>query len=184
MPIEEFLKSLELPKKYYDSNFDIVEKYEEEADSFISGLEKIEADEFPEDKREKIIDMLKKISPNIEANIHRILDVFKYYEGADPKRAQVVTPDVGIVASADILAADQACVDMVFAMKEEDHKALTERMLSRHSMRQLSYMKELGMGNDRYRLIDLDNDDAVIDAAKAVKGVVPFGQVRKIKYNK
>ena len=88
MPIEEFLKSLELPKKYYDSNFDIVEKYEEEADSFISGLEKIEADEFPEDKREKIIDMLKKISPNIEANIHRILDVFKYYEGADPKRAQ------------------------------------------------------------------------------------------------
>ena len=100
--------------------------------------------------------------------------------GAEP----VVTPDVGIVASADILAADQACVDMVFAMKEEDHKALTERMLSRHSMSQLSYMKELGMGNDCYRLIDLDNDDAVIDAAKAVEGVVPFGQVRKIKYNK
>ena len=100
--------------------------------------------------------------------------------GAEP----VVTPDVGIVASADILAADQACVDMVFAMREEDHKALTERMLTRHSMRQLSYMKELGMGNDRYRLIDLDNDDAVIDAAKAVEGVVPFGQVRKIKYNK
>ena len=100
--------------------------------------------------------------------------------GAEP----VVTPDVGIVASADILAADQACVDMVFAMKEEDHKALTERMLSRHSMRQLSYMKELSMGNDRYRLIDLDNDDAVIDAAKAVEGVVPFGQVRKIKYSK
>ena len=32
MPIEEFLKSLELPKKYYDSNFDISEKYAEEAD--------------------------------------------------------------------------------------------------------------------------------------------------------
>ena len=96
----------------------------------------------------------------------------------------VVTPNIGIVASTDILAADQACVDMVFAMREEDHKALTERMLSRHSMRQLSYMKELGMGNDRYRLIDLDNDDAVIDAAKAVEGVVPFGQVRKIKYSK
>ena len=30
MPIEEFLKSLELPKKYYDSNFDISEKYAEE----------------------------------------------------------------------------------------------------------------------------------------------------------
>ena len=96
----------------------------------------------------------------------------------------VVTPDVGIVASADILAADQACVDMVFAMKEDEHKALTKRMLTRHSMRQLSYMKEMGMGNNRYRLIDLDNEDAVIDAAKAVEGVVPFGQVRKIKYSK
>ena len=57
-------------------------------------------------------------------------------------------------------------------------------MLTRHSMRQLSYMKEMGMGNNRYRLIDLDNDDEVINAAKAVEGVVPFGQVRKIKYSK
>jgi hypothetical protein len=35
-------------------------------------------------------------------------------------------------------------------------------------------MKELGMGNDRYQLIDIDHDDAVIDAAKAVEGVKPF----------
>lgn len=96
----------------------------------------------------------------------------------------VVTPDVGIVASADILAADQACVDMIYAMKENDHKDLVERMESRHSLRQLSYMKEVGMGNDRYKLIDLDHEDAVIDAAAAVDGVVPFGQVRKIHYIK
>ena len=43
MPIEEFLKSLVLPKKYYDSNFDMSEKYAEEADAFISGLKKIDA---------------------------------------------------------------------------------------------------------------------------------------------
>ena len=55
----------------------------------------------------------------------------------------VVTPDVGIVASVDILAADQACVDMIYAMKENDHKDLIERMESRHSLRQLSYMKEM-----------------------------------------
>ena len=96
----------------------------------------------------------------------------------------VVTPDVGIVASVDILAADQACVDMIYAMKENDHKDLIERMESRHSLRQLSYMKEMGMGNNRYKLIDLDNEDAVIDAAAAVDGVVPFGQVRKIHYAK
>lgn len=96
----------------------------------------------------------------------------------------VVTPDVGIVASLDILAADQVCVDMIYAMKENDHKDLIERMESRHSLRQLSYMKEMGMGNNRYKLIDLDNEDAVIDAAAAVDGVVPFGQVRKIHYAK
>ena len=55
----------------------------------------------------------------------------------------VVTPDVGIVASLDILAADQVCVDMIYAMKENDHKDLIERMESRHSLRQLSYMKEM-----------------------------------------
>lgn len=96
----------------------------------------------------------------------------------------VVTPDVGIVASLDILAADQACVDMIYAMKENDHKDLIGRMESRHSLRQLSYMKEMGMGNNRYKLIDLDNENAVIDAAAAVDGVVPFGQVRKIHYAK
>jgi hypothetical protein len=36
-------------------------------------------------------------------------------------------------------------------------------------------MKELGMGNNLYKLIDIDNDDAVITPAAAVEGVRPFG---------
>lgn len=47
-------------------------------------------------------------------------------------------------------------------------------MESRHGLRQLSYMKELGMGNDRYTLIDIDNADAQITAKDAVKGLKPF----------
>ena len=86
----------------------------------------------------------------------------------------VVTPDVGIVASLDILAVDQACIDLVYAMKAEDHKDLVERIESRHGLRQLTYMKELHMGNDRYQLIDIDHNDSVISAAQAVEGVVPF----------
>lgn len=35
---------------------------------------------------------------------------------------------VGIVASTDILAADQVSVDLVYALKEEDHKDLVERI--------------------------------------------------------
>ncbi len=90
--------------------------------------------------------------------------------------APVVTPNVGICASLDILALDQAGVDLVYAMTEEEHHDLVERIESRHGLRQLSYMKELGMGNDRYRLVDIDHGDAVITPADAVRNLVPFGR--------
>ena len=86
----------------------------------------------------------------------------------------VVTPNVGILASTDLLAVDQASVDLIYAMQEHQHADLVERMESRHGLRQLSYMKELGMGNGRYRLLDLENDDGRIWPADAVRNVVPF----------
>lgn len=88
--------------------------------------------------------------------------------------APVVTPNIGILASRDILAIDQASVDLVYALGEADHKDLVERIESRHGLRQLTYMKELHMGNDRYRLVDIDHGGAAISSADAVKGVVPF----------
>ena len=90
-----------------------------------------------------------------------------------PEAEPVVTPDVGLVASLDILAADNACIDLIYALPGGGGKALIERVESRHGLRQLSYMKELGMGNDRYTLVDIDNGDAVITAAEAVKDVDP-----------
>ena len=107
-------------------------------------------------------------------NVMRNMSVSCDCEGvyAEP----VVTPNVGICASVDILAVDQACVDIVYAMKEEEHHDLVERIESRHGLRQLSYMKELGMGNDRYKLIDTDNGDRLILPADAAQGLVPFGK--------
>ena len=90
-----------------------------------------------------------------------------------PEAEPVVTPDVGFVASLDILAADSACMDLIYSLPDGGGKALIERVESRHGLRQLSYMKELGMGHDRYTLIDIDNGDAVITAAQAVKDVKP-----------
>lgn len=86
----------------------------------------------------------------------------------------VVTPNIGILASRDILAIDQASVDLVYALKEDEHKDLVERIETRHGLRQLTYMKELKMGNDRYQLIDIDQNDKVITPQEAVKDVVPF----------
>lgn len=47
-------------------------------------------------------------------------------------------------------------------------------MESRHGLRQLSYMKELGMGCDRYVLLDLDHGSQPLTLADAVKDVKPF----------
>ena len=63
---------------------------------------------------------------------------------------------------------------IVWAMKEEEHNALVERIVSRHGLRQLSYMKELGMGNNKYVLIDLDNGGRRMTVKEAVQGLKPF----------
>ena len=86
----------------------------------------------------------------------------------------VVTPNVGILASLDIGAVDTASVDLVYAMKEEDHHDLVERIETRHGLRQLSCMHEMGMGNTRYHLLDIDHGDREISQQEAVAGVVPF----------
>ncbi len=86
----------------------------------------------------------------------------------------VVTPNIGIVASTDILAVDQASVDLVYALPKKDNHDLVERIESRHGLRQLTYMKELNMGDNHYTMVDIDNDDAVISPAEAVIGVKPF----------
>ena len=105
-------------------------------------------------------------------NVMRNMSVSCDCEGC--AAAPVVTPNVGILASKDILAVDQACVDLIYAMTEEEHHDLLERMESRHGMRQLTYMKELGMGNDRYRLVDIDHGEVEISQKEAVKDLKPF----------
>ena len=107
-------------------------------------------------------------------NVMRNMSVSCDCEGVNAE--PVVTPNVGILSSTDILALDQACIDLVYAMTEAEHHDLVERIESRHGLRQLSYMKELGMGNDCYVLIDLDNGGKRITPAEAVKGLKPFVQ--------
>lgn len=108
-------------------------------------------------------------------NVMRNMSVSCDCEGVNA--APVVTPNVGILASKDILAIDKASVDLIYALKEDEHKDLVERMESRHGLRQHSYMKEMGMGNDAYTLIDIDTNEE-ISLEDAVKDVKPFKQIR------
>lgn len=68
--------------------------------------------------------------------------------------AEPTIPDIGIFASTDLLAIDQASVDLVF--NHESNKDLVERMTSRHGLRQLSGMAEKKMGNPQYELITIE----------------------------
>ena len=52
--------------------------------------------------------------------------------------AEPTIPDVGILASTDILAIDQASVDMVFRMTRAENPDLAEPVESRRGLRQLS----------------------------------------------
>lgn len=127
----------------------------------------IREEEFMERMTESAKSVVDRFSGHISfINVMRNMSVSCDCEGcgAEP----VVTPDVGIFAGYDILAVDNACIDTVYSMPNGLGRFLRERIESRHGLRQLSYMKELGMGNDRYTIIDIDNGDAVI----TVDGIV------------
>jgi uncharacterized Fe-S center protein len=71
--------------------------------------------------------------------------------------APVKARDLGILASTDILAVEQASIDMVYKLPEAELHDLKERIESRKGLRQLSYMKEMKMGNEQYELITLSS---------------------------
>lgn len=70
------------------------------------------------------------------------------------KAASVPTmPNLGIMASTDLLAIDQASIDLIYAMPDFMKHTLVNRIESRKGLRQLSAMKEIGMGSGAYRLV-------------------------------
>ena len=62
--------------------------------------------------------------------------------------------DIGILASYDPVALDQACVDLVYAAA--DGASLIARMERQHGIRALEHGEEIGLGNRDYRLISVD----------------------------
>ena len=69
----------------------------------------------------------------------------------DPEMA-----DIGIFASCDPVAIDQACVDAVYASPDPGKAALIERMESRNGIHTVEAAAKLGLGTREYTLIDLD----------------------------
>lgn len=64
--------------------------------------------------------------------------------------------NIGILASLDPVALDRASVDMVLNSDDPGKAALIERINSRHGQHTLEYGEQIGLGSQKYRIVDLD----------------------------
>ena len=62
--------------------------------------------------------------------------------------------DIGILASYDPVALDQACVDLVYSA--QDGNSLVERIESRNGLHTLEHAEEIGLGSRTYELVNID----------------------------
>ena len=62
--------------------------------------------------------------------------------------------DIGILASYDPVALDQACVDLIY--EAEGNEALVNRMESLHGIHTLEHAEEIGLGSRAYELVNID----------------------------
>ena len=62
--------------------------------------------------------------------------------------------DIGILASYDPVAIDQACVDLIY--QAEGNKSLVKRIEKKHGIKALEHGEEIGLGSRQYKLVNID----------------------------
>ena len=76
----------------------------------------------------------------------------------DGHPAKPMLKDMGILASTDPVALDQACLDKVFnhrASEGDDEKPLIERINRQHGTYITDYAEQIGLGSKKYKLIEI-----------------------------
>lgn len=64
--------------------------------------------------------------------------------------------DIGVLASLDPIALDQACIDLIYNSNDEGKNHFIERVESRHGIHTIEAASELGFGTREYELINID----------------------------
>lgn len=64
--------------------------------------------------------------------------------------------DIGVLASLDPVAIDQACIDLVYQSKDKGRDHLIERIESKNGIHTIEVAEELGCGMRDYELINID----------------------------
>jgi len=69
--------------------------------------------------------------------------------------------DIGILASTDPVALDQACLDLVFnypSTDDDNAAALIERINTRHGVHTVEHAEAIGLGSRQYNLVKIDKN--------------------------
>ena len=64
--------------------------------------------------------------------------------------------DIGILASVDPIAIDQACIDLVYASKDRGRDHFIKRIETRNGIHTIEAAAELGYGSREYELIEIE----------------------------
>jgi uncharacterized Fe-S center protein len=75
--------------------------------------------------------------------------------------AEVDMHDIGIFASTDPVALDQACVDQVFEAK--DGTSLQNRILEKNGIHILTHAQKIGLGSRVYKLVNIDDESGATE---------------------
>lgn len=98
----------------------------------------------------------KSVSDSLDGNILyiNVMNRLSVDCDCDSSPAEPDMHDIGILASTDPVALDQACVDLIY--DAQDGASLVARMESRNAEHVLAHGEEIGLGNRSYRLISAD----------------------------
>ncbi len=85
--------------------------------------------------------------------------------------------DVGILASTDPVALDQACIDLVYAQKDGDGKSLVQRIESRNGLHTLEQADKIGLGSRSYQLMSIDGEEEQSPQMSYANGAVTINNL-------
>ena len=88
--------------------------------------------------------------------------------------------DIGILASIDPVALDQACIDLIYAQKDAEGASLVSRIESKNGLHTLEHAADIGLGSRAYKLVNINNTDnektpansGISDAAENVRAII------------
>lgn len=106
---------------------------------------------------ESMAEAAKSVTDTLEDNIVyiNVMNRLSVDCDCDGNPAEPDMHDIGILASTDPVALDQACIDFVYSA--EDGASLVNRIESRNGLLTLQYAEEIGLGSRSYQLVNIDD---------------------------